>query len=236
MRALPLSIFIPGQHDLPQHSLDLFNKCGLAVLAMHSSKFHGILQDTDWQEMITDIWGRLPLSHLPESGRPMGIAHRTVWKNSPPYPGAPPEGEAVRLLKSHPNLEMILTGDNHQPCVESIPELFDLPTEVSQRILVNPGSMMRMTAAQADYKPRVYLWDAFVNEVSPHFLPITEGVISREHIDKANTRDDRIDAFIDRVAKEAGDSSLDFKENLERAIERENISKETEAIIWQATS
>ena len=149
-----------GNHDLPQHSLDLIEKCGVNVL-----KEAGVLV------IAGTHFGQVPKERTAVfSDRKMLIWHVMAYQ-VPPFPGAT-GGNAKHLLQKHPEYDIICTGDNHQTFVE----------EYQGRLLVNPGSMMRMTAAQADHKPCVFLWYAETNTVQQVFLPIEEGVISAGNI------------------------------------------------------
>jgi hypothetical protein len=111
---------------------------------------------------------------------------------------------ARAILKKYPQFKLILTGDNHKPFVE----------EYQGRLLVNPGSMLRTSASQVDHKPRIYLWHAIDNTVTAVYLPIQTGIISREHIDLKDQRDERIDAFVSRL-DDTWKASLSFEQNLE---------------------
>ena len=66
------------------------------------------------------------------------------------------------------------------------------------RLLVNPGSITRQTADQAEHKPRVYLWFAETNSVTAEYLPIKTDVITKEHLEIKAERDMRMEAFISR--------------------------------------
>jgi len=129
---------------------------------------------------------------------------------------------ATKLLRQHSQYDLIVTGHNHQA----------FWTEEEGRLLVNPGSLTRQTAAQLEFKPRVYLYYASSNSVSPVYLPIEEDVISRDHIDAANQRDDRIDAFISQLQ---GDwkVGMSFEENLEEFKKANTISDSVMDIVYK---
>ena len=101
------------------------------------------------------------------------------------------------------------------------------------RLLVNPGSLMRTTAAQIDHKPRVYLYYAEDNTVEPIFIPIAEGCITREHIDITEHRDGRIDAFISRLSDEV-EIGLSFEHNLESHFSKNRIRQSVQDLVWSA--
>jgi hypothetical protein len=118
---------------------------------------------------------------------------------------------------------LIVVGDNHQTFV----------VEEGGRLLVSPGSLMRRTADQVNHKPCVFLWDAKTNEVEPVYLPIKKGVISREHIDRVKQRETRIEAFVSHLEK-GFEIGLNFKHNLKRLIQENNIHPNTQKVVWEA--
>ena len=92
---------------------------------------------------------------------------------------------------------------------------------------------MRMTAAQADHRPRVYLWYADTNEVEAVYLPIEAGVVSRDHIERQNERDERIDAYVTRMNTEY-DVELSFSDNLQRYYAANRVHSRVKGIIEEA--
>jgi len=182
-----------GQHDLPQHNLDLVDKCGINVLVaanrltVFPGLHYGQFAPADGSATI--------------KGRKILVWHNLVYQR-PPFPGAT-GGMAAGILRKYPSYDLILTGDNHQTFVE----------EFEGRLLINPGSMMRMDADQFVHRPSVFLWFAETNEVEQAFLPIEEDVITREHIEKIEQRDARIEAFISRLDGD-WEAKVSFEENL----------------------
>lgn len=204
---------IYGQHDLPQHSLDLAFKSGLYNL-WKNNKIN-ILPECSW--------GQEPKK---DGSFEIGNRRILVWHiynyQGKTWPGNT-SPKAAKLLRQYPQYDLILTGDNHQPFVE----------EYEGRLLVNPGSLMRSTAGQIDFKPRVYLWYADTNTVEPVYLPIEEGVISRDHIEIAERRDSRIDAFIERLDS-SWEAGLTFQENLKIFEKSNKVRKSVMEIILKA--
>lgn len=183
---------IYGNHDLPQHNMDLVHKCSQYMLAKGGHL--DILPNMgDWLTT-PDDYKDFAAPEL--CGRPFFVWHIMTYQGKSPWPGCTsPKGSA--LLRKYPQYDLIVTGDNHKPFVE----------EYQGRLLVNPGSIFRTTAAQENHRPRVYLWYADTNTVEPVYIPINTGAISREHIDKKQERDNRIDAFISTL-------NTDFKMEL----------------------
>lgn len=138
---------IPGQHDLPNHSLKLYPKSGL-----------GVLEATG---LITLVWQHAPVLMMEEQKQPIGfhvhgfpygqeIEHCEDCKNKKRYNRSVAmthdlilsgkaegweEGKGVNskaLLKQFPEYDLILSGDNHKPFV----------IEYQNGLLVNPGSTL----------------------------------------------------------------------------------------------
>jgi hypothetical protein len=155
------------------------------------------------------------------TGKKIAVAHIMTWQKKRPFPGCR-EDNAKKLLKRFSTYDLIVTGDNHIPFVETY----------QGRLLVNPGSMMRMKSDQIDHKPRVYLYFAKTNTVKPFYLPIEKGVVSRDHIDKAEDRDERIAAFVESL-EDSAEISLSFEENLKKQMSKNKTSDKVKKIVWE---
>lgn len=205
---------IAGQHDLPQHSLELIKKSGIHVLEKANrltflNRYSWGVEPSEEASII------IPLLET----KKVMVWHHMVYQGKIPWPDCPAPS-AIKVLKKYPQFDLILTGDNHRPFVE----------EYEGRLLVNPGSIFRTTADQINHEPRVYLWYAESNTVEPVYLPIESGVISREHLEKARERDDRIEAFISRLDND-WDAAISFEENLNRFLQRNEIRQSVKDII-----
>jgi predicted phosphodiesterase len=155
-------------------------------------------------------------------GRTYFVWHQMVYQGKLPWPGCT-DPMAAKLLRKYPQYDLIVTGDNHKPFVE----------EYEGRILVNVGSMMRTTADQIDYKPAVWLWYAETNTVEKVYLPIEENVISREHLEIKEQRDNRMNAFIEKM-DDSWDAGLSFEQNLEAYKKTNKVKKSVMSIIYQS--
>jgi DNA repair exonuclease SbcCD nuclease subunit len=202
---------VAGNHDLPQHNLDLINKSGLFVL--HSAGALTLLPGRHWGQEFKDFSN-------PEYD--MLVWHVMTYQQKLPYIdcNAP---NALKILKRNPKYKLILTGDNHTPFVE----------RYEGRILINPGSMMRMEAGQIDYKPRVYLYNAEQNDVFPVYLPRKENVITREHIEKKEQKEEANKKFIESLVSEYN-VSMSFEDNLRNFQTKNDISKDVLNLIYKA--
>jgi DNA repair exonuclease SbcCD nuclease subunit len=209
---------IYGQHDLPSHNLLLADKCGINLL--QTAKKLTVLKQCHWgQEPLKepDFFWESTMSNIKRS---ILLWHKLVYKGQPPYPGAT-GGQSIEILHKYPQYDLLLFGDNHQTVVNTY----------GNQLLVNPGSMMRMTADQIDHKPCVFLWYAENNTVEQVFLPIEEGVISREHLIVKEERDKRIDAFISRLDG-SYETTVSFEQNLEMFFQTNEVENSVKQIIY----
>ena len=214
MEHLPKNFWtIYGQHDLPQHSMELAYKSGIATLE-RAGKLK-IIQGCHWGEIPKHL-------SLTFNMKKVLVYHIMTYQGKRPWPGCT-DPMAGKLLRKYPEYSLIVTGDNHKPFVE----------EYEGRLLVNPGSLTRHNADQIDHKPRVYLWYAETNTVEPVYLPIEQNVISREHISRKEERDGRIDAFISQLDSD-WKAAVSFEENLERFFQANQIRKSVTEIVMKS--
>lgn len=203
---------IYGNHDLPQHNLDLTNKTGIHVLE-NAGKLK-ILDGTHW--------GLTPSKLLDFKNRKLYIWHTTTYKGRPPWPQCT-DPNAKTILKTYPEADLIITGHIHQPFTE----------ENNGSILINPGSITRQESDQKNVPVSVFLYYADTNSFEQIKIPtdinaVTESVI-RKNIKE---RDARIEAFISKISND-WDVSLDFEENLERFFKENNTKDDIKKIIYE---
>ena len=214
LKAIPDEFYsVYGNHDLPQHSMDLVDKCGMYVLA-----------NTKIKALEFGYWNDVPVdgSGLVLGGKRVFVWHKCVFQLKQEWMGSESATHARKILKKYPQFDLIVTGDNHQAFVE----------EYKGRILVNPGPITRQSASQIDFRPRVYLWYSD-NTVKPIYLPIEEGVVSRDHLEKIEARNDRIDAFISSLNNDWEGKST-FQENLKLFERKNKVNSKVIEIIYEA--
>jgi predicted phosphodiesterase len=212
---------IYGQHDLPQHNLDLAIKSGINTLEQAGVlKIMAGCHFGQEPPKEPNNWTLLPMI----GSKPISIL---VWHHltyiTPPFPGAT-GGNAISILMKYSQFDLIVTGDNHQS--------FSTGSNIAN-ILVNPGSLTRQTADQIDFQPRVALWYAEDNKIVWINIPIAKDVISREHIEKVEQRDARIDAFVSSF-KEDYEVGLSFEQNLEEFFNKNNVRDSVKQIIYES--
>lgn len=203
-----------GNHDLPQHNLDLVNKTGINTLFV-AGKLK-ILPGCHWEETPQN-------SSFNIKNKKILVWHIMTYQGKKPwYNIEAPQG--ITLLKKYPKYDLVLTGHNHLSFTE----------KYKGRCIVNPGSITRQTSSQIDYIPKVYLWYASTNEAKPYILNYNKTAIrippNTEH---TKERDERIDAFISKLNTD-WESSISFEDNIKRFLERNDIPTSTKDIIEKA--
>lgn len=223
---------IPGNHDLPGHSLELLSKSSLAVVEA-ADKVTVALSEIDIHTNTSDIivspfpWGIEPSRCNNENIGPyllnVAICHIMTYQGEPPYPGCK-DSDATRLLKKLAGYDLVLTGHNHQSFVEQ---------DEDGRLLVNPGSLMRENADQIDHKPCVYLWYAEEKRVEPVFVPIKDNVLSREHLVRKEEKNLRMEAFIEKL-NGGYEISMSFEKNIESHFQNNKTRQSVKDIVLAA--
>lgn len=235
-RLLPYPMYtIPGNHELPMHSMENYEKSALHLLEAVCKK-EGLLTVLKCDEpALTDkllIYG-IPFGQMENAGkfdvstrprtsrRTVLLLHELTWERKPAW--AHDDYSADELIdKFGEYFDLIVTGDNHQSFV----------TKKHNTLLVNPGSMMRMTADQMDHEPCCYLYYADENEVRRVPFPIEDAVLDRDHIDRKEEHDKRIAAYIERINTQ-WKRGLSFRDNLAAFFKANRTPKKVRDLIWQ---
>jgi DNA repair exonuclease SbcCD nuclease subunit len=157
---------------------------------------------------------------MPKLNTQIKILHIMTYKGKAPWPGCT-DPECHELFDWFPDADLIVTGHNHK----------SFTAKKGKQLLVNPGSLTRQTADQIDHKPCVFLYDSKQHKLKKHYLEIKDNVISREHINIVKSKENRINAFIEKL-KHGWDAGLSFEENIERGIKENKIPKRIQQIIY----
>lgn len=232
---LPMGMtVIPGQHDLPHHSHELYSKSSLALLETVGQQINVLHYGDSWATSFVSnkleitgvpfglLEGFKPPEQLDKNRKRVLLLHELVWEGRKP-PWATNSYSAQEIIDLFgDSFDLIVTGDNHQSFV----------VRRGKTLLVNPGSMMRMDADQEDFKPKCYLYYADDNTVVPVEFPIKSGVHNRDHLDRERERDERIAAYIKR-SSENWELGLSFRGNLEAFFTKNNIPRKVREVLWQ---
>lgn len=201
---------IPGNHDLPEHNLNNLDDSSLGI--MQAAGKNITVYETPLEKMyIVEI-----------KNRKIGLIHKLTHNETPVTAGETIISySAKKLLKDFPELDIIVTGDNHQ----------SFTVKYKNRLLINPGSLMRMTADQIDHQPCVYLYYADDNTVDRVYIPIEKNVISRVHIEKDEQYNKRLESYISAM-NEQYEVSLSFTKNIEAYFKANEVREPVKEIIW----
>ncbi|MAF51026.1 MAG: hypothetical protein CMH64_02950 [Nanoarchaeota archaeon] len=207
---------ICGQHDLINHRLDKWEEGGI-----------GLLNRKKCIKVLTKEYKDIsPFSYndaLLDSNKSISLVHKMIIKSQEDKLWDRQEADhAKKLLKKLSGSKLIVTGDNHQSFV----------IEQNNRLLVNAGSIMRMSANQVDHKPSIYLWYADNNSVERVYLPITGNVINRDHIDVVKERNQRIEVFVNKL-QDNYELGLNFEKNMEEFLDKNDIDESVKEKIWE---
>lgn len=202
-------ITIPGNHDLPYHSMKQLNKSTYWVL--HQA---GVIQDASTIEGITGVsYGEV----IPE-GNGILMCHRLVFPSKPPeyLQNAISSKELLELY----DYDIILSGDNHQAFY----------TKHDGKTLINGGGLFRQDADKKFINPKVYLFD--FGKVSEIDVPINIEDVQQEYLLDEHERNTRINAFVEKV-KVAHDIGLSFKDNMESTMNTMVVNSEVKELIFR---
>jgi DNA repair exonuclease SbcCD nuclease subunit len=213
-----------GQHDMEHHSLSSLDRTGIAVL--QEAGYLTVLGKDSIQFGNVYIYGanfgEIP-PKVTTTGTNILVWHKMVIEQSL-FPGQIADSAQAILTKYGSEYDLILTGDNHQTIIKQI----GLP---HPRWLVNPGSMLRLKADQAEHKPLFFIYDTDSRVLEFKYFPIDLSVISREHI-KEEEDNKHLEEMIQQM-KQTG-IKLNFKNNLSSYLEKNTVHYLTKEIIWKS--
>lgn len=145
---------IYGNHDLPQHNIELASKSGLHCL-VKAGVVKLLHHQGDWNYQEEEL---KPSPILSET-YPLLVLHTMTYQGALPYPGCK-DLKSIALLRKYPDAQLILTGHNHKPFVEE--------WEVGDLVMEN-----------FIYSPRVCLISDFVdNEYITQYIDVDNELIT----------------------------------------------------------
>ena len=226
IETLPFMVVIPGQHDLPRHSMELYHQSGLAVLeAAGKAKvlYDGGVFTNDEIIVRGFAYGEKPNNYKRrrnDKRKRVCLIHDLITKSEDPFPDANAT-KAKSLLKELNSYDLILTGDNHQQFTE----------EYKGGLLVNCGSATRQRTSET-HQPGIYLWNADNNSVKKIEVDCDKEAVSQDHIEIQKKKDERIDEYIDAMNVDYS-LKLDFKANINEHMRSNKTDRETKRIVLE---
>ena len=216
-------VCIPGNHDTMGGNLNELERSPYELFARMKVFNDASIGDFDVYNY--QFEGKQVGNH------PVVIAHKGLYLKEKPYPTAPDKGNVEYFVRNclSDSCKLLIAGDYHKPFV----------TKIDNCTVVNCGSLMRLTAAQCDYKPAVWLCDVDDNvqvtksdvqvpkidvQVTKIEVPLNYPV-SREHIDSVNARQEYLEDIIGSVEGDF-EITLSFKDNFRNIVKDLDNSKE----------
>lgn len=200
-----------GQHDLRFHVSNLENTplgtlVAGKVITVSSTPY---IQISGWREKV------------PKEGKKILLTHRCITPKAPPF-FLEDAISAETMLRNYPKYQYIISGDYHVAHC----------TQIKERWLINPGSIMRANKDQEDYKPRIYLIDTKKGTVQPLFIPIKPAakVFDFAKIERDDKSDQVvISEFIQAIKVKS--NRPNFPRILKRVIEKADPNDQVKSII-----
>lgn len=221
-------ICIPGQHDLPNHQLQLLPDSALSVLAAS-----GILN------LITIPNKPIHICNTVIYGCPFGTSPKDIiieeteeteetkilmWHhmviNNPLWLGQEAD-KATKIQKLYPEYDLILTGDNHT----------SFAINANGKWIVNPGSMLRMESDEIDREPCVFLYDN--GKVEKINIPIEKDVFNETVIVENKRKSGRFDSLVEKL-QIGFTSGRSFDEKMIYYLENNDIKQSVKDLILEA--
>jgi len=216
IKRMPKNVWtVPGNHDLAQHNMELFDRSGLAVLdkssavviPLNGAECTNLSKDKRIIVIRGHPWETVVHPTNPDDNSVhVLLTHEMTYlqKDVNPFLKG---SSAERLANDYGKMghSLVVSGHNHQS--------FQYKDEETGCLLVNPGCIMRQRAEEIDYTPRVALWYADTNSIEWIPIPVEKEAVTRLHLETKVEREDRIDSFVSRMKKDF-EIELSFDRNM----------------------
>lgn len=159
---------IPGNHDLIGHNSERIAETSLWTLETCGGvDYLHTLKNPSSGVSLTGFWFGINNGpenmgeKFPQVKSDMVVLHEPVFEDEVPF-YMPKAKTTAQLRAQYPNAGLIVAGDIHIPCYKN-------------GVLV-PGSLMRSTIAQKDYKPAIWIYDTETKNMAKIDLRVEEDV------------------------------------------------------------
>lgn len=222
-------ICVPGQHDLPNHRLDLMHRSGYGVLAQ-TGKIVDITDGVDWGVDIMSVTGFgweqpiKPFTGETKKQIKVALIHKYMWSMpGTGYPGAPEEARLSAFKKQLRGYDIAVVGDNHT-------YFTDLAGECR---VFNCGGFIRRKSDELDRRPCVgLLYDNGL--VKAHLLDTSADKFHQD----AKKREEapvNMKEFLDSL-EGLGEQGLDFREAVRQHLQSGDLKKPVRQLIEEIMS
>lgn len=200
---------VPGNHDLPYHSIDNIDDSSIGVINALIDKYK--------------------FNTPSEAG--CVFEHRLVFPDSKSIPHGVDAPTAAELLDEYDSsIKWVFTGDMHGG--------FHYRSKRGRHV-VNPGCINRQSADEAKYAPGVYYVDTSKDQVDRIELDDDSELIDDTYIAQEEERDSRIAAFVEKInkGKSIGLSFIDnVRSAMAANVLGSGVKKEIESLLEEAVN
>lgn len=235
-------ITIPGNHDSASHNLETIPRTP-----------YGLLKELGYIYCLHNNWDGLMMD-TPEDANIIisGHGYNTETDNDIRQYGIPegtPKGFNIHITHGMLLEKPMMEGAKHTLLsdLEKLPEElkpnvlinghyhFGLPlTYVGKTLVINPGALGRLTAHVEEMNRQVKVCLLTIhnaNEIDAKMIQLKSAapghvVLSREHIEQAEIRNERLETFLSLLNSEGEAAFMEVQEIVENLVERENIPKD----------
>lgn len=213
---------IPGNHDLPNHSLDLIERSAYWTLKNSGTIRHLdqaaafgtrlVVHPFSWGKKIT------PLNKERGDNRiHLALVHKFVWDKETGFPGAPDDGYVVNFYETVKGYDVVAVGDNHSP--------FEFKN------IFNCGTFLRRKRDERKHKTRVgMLLDN--GTVTTHYLDVSRDLWLEEKVEQEATK--VVGESVLQELRDLGPDSLDFRELVKQGLQQNRLSAEAQQIVLKS--
>lgn len=226
---LPTGMYcVPGQHDLPNHAMELMHKSGYGVL-----KACGKIEDISGRGVfLPDFflegcgWGQVS-NGISDKARPSElcvlVSHRYIWdKRENSFEGMKEDTQLHAFKKELWPFNAAIFGDNHKGFLASVNNFCSV---------LNSGTFIRRKSDEVNYVPRVGLLQ-LNGEWRVHALDTSGDKFKPESEQRPempfNMRDFK------NALETIGKVGFNFREAVENHLRSTDIDKQTKAAVLEA--
>jgi len=206
---------VAGQHDLIHRrffntALALFQTFGgvnildgelktdTCIPCIDNSGHYNVnLYGASWEEEIP----------TPEDSNAINILaiHKMIVKEKPLWDKQVGYTKAETFLNKHKGYNLIVSGDNHHSFTHT----------TANQILINTGSLTRMTTSQRGHLPCVYIYNSETKKAKQYLIPTKsiDEVMDLETADEVKEKNEALEAFMEGLSSDY-DIELKFEDNL----------------------
>ena len=207
-----LKVYIlAGNHDLMYHSSLNISRSAVGILFRSENIFP-----------LSELGENVSAPNFDEdvSDSEIVFRHVLVFPDKKSIPFNVEAKTAEDLLKETPSAKWIFTGDMHR----------NFHYERKGRHVINSGCLLRQASDFIDYEPCVYLVDTEREKVLRKFIIDNVDFVDNSYILKQEEREERIGKFVDSL-KNTESISLDFVENVRKALMNNELSKKLVSVV-----